>query len=408
MKKTKVLLPLAVLGACAVAAVWLLATKEEVPTRRAEPLVPLVRVARVAREDVVLQVSSEGSVRPRTQGDLVLEVAGRVVSASASWVDGGFFAAGDVLLEIDPTDHELALARAGADVARAELALAREEEEAKVALREWASLGEGRGEPPPLVARVPQLAEARAIVAAAQAARKQAEIDLERTRLRAPYAGRVRRKHIDVGQYVSRGAAAASIYSVDEAEVRLPVPASELAYVDIPLGYRGEGEGVEAALPAVTLRADFAGKEHSWRGRIARTEGEIDPESRRVYAVARIEDPYARGGDPPRPPLAAGLFVRAEIEGRRLEEVVILPRHALRGEARVLVVEEGSAGSHRLRFRDVDVLRRESARAIIGAGLAEGEIVCVSPLDVVVEGMKVRIEGDKEPAGGAQSEGTEP
>jgi hypothetical protein len=143
--------------------------------------------------------------------------------------------------------------------------------------------------------------------------------DLERAEIVAPYAGRVRGKDVDVGQFVTVGASVATIYAVDLAEVRLPLPDEELAFLDLPLSYRGS---TNQPTPRVTLRATFAGETHEWEGRVVRTESEIDPVSRMVHVVAEVADPYAPGPNPNRPPLAVGMYVEAEIEGRTVSDVV--------------------------------------------------------------------------------------
>ena len=176
-----------------------------------------------------------------------------------------------------------------------------------------------------------------------------------------------------------------------------PLPDSDLAYLDLPLVYRGQSSKKG---PRVTLRANFAGKAHEWEGRIVRTEGEIDSMSRMVHAVAQVTDPYGRGKDPDRPPLAAGLFVEAEIQGRKVENVILLPRAALRENDRVLVVDS----EERLRFREVDLLRVTREEVVVQGGLKAGERVCLSPLEAVTDGMKVRTERDDgESVAGGQS-----
>ena len=160
---------------------------------------------------------------------------------------------------------------------------------------------------------------------------------------------------------------------------------NQLAFVDLPMIYRGDHD--RDSCPAVTLRASFAGYPFEWQGRVVRTEGEIDAKSRMVTAVASIEDPYGQGADRTRPPLAVGLFVEAEIQGRRVGDASVLPRTALRGTDHVLVLDADS----RLRLRKVDVLRVEREQVVIGAGLAPGERVCVSPLPGAVDGMQVRV-----------------
>lgn len=377
-------------GAGAGAAALLLNPEEAI---QRPPVVrpPVVRVHRVALGEHRFVVRTHGTVVPRTQTQLVPQVAGTVVAVSPALASGGFFEKNEVLIKLDDRDYRLALTRAEAEVSSARAALALEQAEAEAAIREWKRLG--RGEPPPLAKREPQLAAAKARLAAALAARERARLDLERTELPAPYAGRVRSKNVDVGQFVSPGAPVATIYAIDSAEVRLPVPDDQLAYVDLPLDHRGNERRDPG--PEVVLHARFAGREHRWRARIVRVEGEIDPRTRVVHAIARVDDPYGRGEDPQRPPLAVGMFVRAEILGRVVHDVAVLPRHAIREDRRVLVVARDRSATegtdvYRLSVRPVRILRRGYEQVVVGEGLGEGELVCLSPLDVVTDGMRVQ------------------
>jgi multidrug efflux system membrane fusion protein len=379
----KVLLPLIVLATGALAAKLLIDSRAEPETRIPVVLPPLVNVLPVALEDVELTVTSQGTVSPRTEGVLVPEVSGRVTEISPSLISGGFFEAGELLLRIDSDDYKQALVQTKASVTQAELRLALEEAEAEVALEEWEQLGDEDASP--LTLRVPQVADAKAAVAAAKATVERAERDLRRTEVRAPYAGRVRNKSVDLGQFVVRGNPVATIYAVDYAEVRLPLPDDQLAFIDLPLDYRG-GRSARSRL-RVILRADFAGQVHEWDGTIVRTEGEIDPRSRMVHAVAQVKDPYGSAGRGDRPPLAAGLFVEAEILGRRAEGIAIIPRSALRERNQVLIVDD----DERLRFREVQVLRNKHNQVYLSSGLAEGERVVVTPLASVSDGMRVRV-----------------
>ena len=394
----KALLPLLVLGVALAAAFVMWANRPPVETLTPVVTPPAVRVQTVAFESVDLTVSSQGTVQPRTASQLVPEIAGTVLEVSPAFAVGGFFEEGDVLLEIDPYDYQQALIAARSQLAQAQLRLAQEEAEAEVARREWEEIGQGNATP--LTLRQPQVEDARAAVASAEAAIDRARRDLERAQVRAPYAGRVQTKDVDVGQFVNRGTAVGRIYAVDSAEVRLPLPDDELAYVDVPMSYRG---AQQQAGPAVTLSADFAGRRYSWRGRIVRTEGEIDPVSRMVHVVAEVDDPYAPGSDPTRPPLAVGMFVEAEITGRRVDDVVVLPWAALNGRDQVLIVDDDG----RLRYRQVDILRSTTDHVLVQGGLAPGERVSISALDAVIEGMAVQVAG-AEPATMARAGGGSP
>ena len=378
----RILLPLIVIAVGAYSAFTMIQNRPAPVTQQVEIPPPSVRVISVQPENIRLKVRAEGTVAPRTETELVPEVSGRVMMVSESLAAGGFFEEGEVLLEIDQREYELAVVRARAAIAQAELRLATEEEEAAVARKEWESLGQG--EPRPLVVRAPQIAEAKAMLASAEAAYEKVEYDLERTVVKAPFAGRVREKRVDVGQFVSRGTSVARLYSVDYAEVRLPIPDSDLEFVNLPLAYRGQRESARG--PSVALMANFAGRRHRWQGRIVRTEGEIDPRTRMIQAIARVADPYGRAR-PGRPPLAVGMFVEAEIYGKSASNVFVLPRVVLRGADQVLVVDK----EDRLRFRSVDILRTESDQVIIRSGLEAGERVANSVVEAAVDGMKVRV-----------------
>jgi RND family efflux transporter MFP subunit len=357
------------------------------PAAKVRP--PLVRVQTVKTETIVLVVRARGLVEPRTQSDLLAEVKGRVMRVSPALAVGGFFDAGDVLLEIDDRDYKSARKRALATQIRAgsEARLAASNLDrlrtlagSRVTSRAALDEGEGRAE------------IARAAVLEGEAALEDADRNLERTLLRAPYDGRVAEKSVDVGQIVGPGKRVARLHAVDFAEVRLPISDSDLAYLDLSLGARS----IETERPetGVILRALFAGEERRWRARIVRVEGQLDPRTRMLHLVARVDDPYARRS-PGEFPLAMGLFVDAEIEGRTLEDVQRIPRVALRSDDEILVVDR----SGRLRTRAIDVIRIDGASVIVraGSGVGDGEFVCVSDQRSLVDGMTVRTHLEESP-----------
>jgi RND family efflux transporter MFP subunit len=382
----RIILPILVLAGAGYATVTMIRNRPAPETRAADIPLPLVETIEAEFSNVTLSVFAEGTVAPRTVSELTPEVSGRVIEVAESLVVGGFFEEGEVLLRLDSREYELAVIRAQAAIAQSKLRLETERQEAAVAMEEWELLGTGR--PTPLAIREPQIAEAQAALASAEATLQQAEYDLERTVVGAPFAGRVRQERVDVGQFVARGNSVATLYAVDAAEVRLPIPDSELAFLNLPLAYRGDGVAIGSVRgPRVILRSEFAGRRHEWRGRVVRTEGEIDPRTRMVHAIARVEDPYARGDSPNRPPLAVGMFVEAEIIGRSSGRVMVLPRTVLRGADRVLIVDD----TDHVRFRQVELFRQERDRILVQSGIEEGDRIIVSPLENAVDGMQVEV-----------------
>jgi RND family efflux transporter MFP subunit len=376
------ILVLSILGTAA-----LIASKSSVETETAKAPPPLIRAIDVRTETLELTVPAQGTVAPRTESNLIAQVSGQIVEVSPKFANGGFFEKGDLLARIDPRDYELGLATANVEVAQTQFRFSQEQEESEVAQAEWARVGQGS--PSDLVLRKPQLAQARASLDAARARYQMAKLHLERTEIRAPFAGRVRSKAVDVGQVVNPNTPLGRIYAIDYAEIRLPIPDPELQYLNLSL-YRTDQPEITDG-PRVDLHADFAGNHYTWEGRVVRVEGEIDPQTRMINLVARVDDPYGVPEDASRPPLAVGLYVEADIGGKTVNNAIVLPRSALRGLKRVLVVDD-----ERLYFREVKVLRADRESVIITSGLKAGERVCISPLDTVVDGMRVRSSAEVE------------
>ena len=331
----KLLVPALVLVLSGIGAFILVATAPSVENVIPDRAITAVRIRDAEPQDVRLRVRTQGTVAPRTESAVLPEVSGRVVWVSPVLVSGGFFEDGEPLLRIEQRSYQMAVARAKAAVSRArsEVKYASDElvRQKGLSARNVASPAQLSG-----AERGDQVAKAD--LTDAKVGLEQAEWDLERTEVRAPYRGRVREERVDVGQVVGPGGSVATIYAIDYAEIRLPVADHQLAYLSLPR--HPVAEAADAELPIVHLRARFAGKEHTWQGTVVRTEGEIDPKSRMVHVVARVEDPYAVApGNENKPPLAVGLFVQAEIEGAIAENVIIVPRYAMRDENHILVVD---------------------------------------------------------------------
>jgi len=370
------LVTVAIVAGGAAAFLIITANKPELKRTQPAPPVPMVRVMTVETADLSMPIIGEGTVQPLREIDLVPQVGGKIVEISPSLVDGGRFSEGDLLLRIESEDYELAVTLAAARVKDAESALAFTEEEAAAALEEWRLL-ERENEPPPLVAKIPQLAAARARLAAENADLKKARLNLARTEIRAPFNGRVSSENIGLGQYVSTGKTLATIFFTDAAEIVVPLEDSTLFWFHVPGFTPGDGPGAPAR-----ITARMAGRDLTWIGRVVRAEGKMDPRTRLINVVIRVNNPYQR-----KPPLAAGLFVTVDIEGQRLTDAVVIPSAALRENRMVWVVGDDGV----LSFRPVDIARVTPNQAIIKGGLQSGEKVVTSPLRSVTDGMNVRV-----------------
>lgn len=373
----RALLPVAVLVAGSALA-YLIATNK--PVIEAEPyqrIPPIVRVIKVHSGSEYLSVSSQGTVAPGTQSELIPEVSGRVTWVSPALVAGGSFATGDPLLRIDDADYRN-------QHSRSEAALRRAEVEQQHALAELARL---RSLQKRSLASEQQVDDAQRVARVAEANLKdaaasldQARRDLARTELTAPFTGLVREEQVDLGQFVTRGQRIATIYATDFVEVRLPISAHQLGFLGLPINTRGAI--ADDLAPPVTISAEFGDSQLFWDAKLVRLEAVIDERSRMLYGVARLE----LEDDPTSPMLPVGLFVQADIRGSLVEDVFRLPRSALRDDNQVLVVDS----ENRLNFRQISPLRLEHDDVLVRAGLTDGELVSVSPLQTVVDGMHVK------------------
>lgn len=380
----QILFPI-VIVALAALITWKIIDSKELPEAIVhEKTAPAVQVFRAEAHPVQLTVKALGTVKPRTESRLVSEVAGRIEQLSPALASGGFFSEGEILLTIEGVDYVAVVGEATANVARAEAALAREEADAQVAQQDWDTIGRGR-QATPLVLHIPQLKEARANLASAEARLEMAQRDVERTKIRAPYDGRVRSRLVDRGEFVSRGSVLAEVFAVDYAEIRLPIADNQLPLLELDI--RGEFTSSNAG-PEVSFSAEFAGELRTWSGRIERIEGAIDARTRSVILVARVDDPYGRRAEGTGPPLPAGLFVKAIINGRTLDEALTIPRSALRSGGTVFVLN----AEDELEIRKIKKLPTSSEEVIVSSGLAPGERVIISPLELPIEGMAMRVQ----------------
>ncbi|MCP4903329.1 MAG: efflux RND transporter periplasmic adaptor subunit [bacterium] len=393
-RNLKLILPIAVVFV-GIAAVFLLASSRKAPVRSEQiHLGPLVEVMSTVESDFHVIISGHGEVVAKVAVNLIPQVAGKVVATHPGLVAGGFFEAGETLIEIDARDYEFAVDRAQAAVARTQVTLEREQAEAEVARQEWDALNPGQEPSSGLVVREPQVRQSQAELEAARADLRVAQLNLERTQASLPFDGVVVSKHVDIGQFVGIGNTLATVYGTKTVEVRVPLEDRELEWFSIPRNGRSESG------PAVTVFADFAGKRHIWEGRVARLEAEIDSNSRMVPVVVEVANPFSRTKG--RPPLMPGTFVEVEISGRTLNNVIPVPRHAIREGNTVWVLDDGV-----LEVRSVQLARTDREQALVQDGLAPGDQVVVSTLDAFTDGMTARtVETDSATASTTQEGGS--
>jgi RND family efflux transporter MFP subunit len=370
--KVKRIILIVSIFAAAVGTAFLLGkTKPPPETKTPEDVNLLVEVMDLEQTTVNFTVTSQGTVRPRTETVLSAEVAGSIVSVSPNFVAGGVFARDEVLMRIDPVNYEVALKQAEALVEQRQI-----EFDGAEKLRSQGYRAES------------EYASAAAALASANAELVRAQRNLERTYIRLPYDGMVRAKEADLGQYVNVGSRLGVTFATDFAEVRLPLTESDLAFVDLP--QPGQMLGPDDG-PGATLTARHRGLTGEWPARITRTEGVVDERNRVSYAIARIDDPYAlRRGNDAGLPLPIGTFVGALVEGTTVDGIIRVPREALRGNSQLMFIDD----EKRLRIRQVEILRADAEYAYLSGGAEAGERIILTAIESPVNGMRLRTSDD--------------
>lgn len=378
----KYVLPL-VLLIVAIGATGLLIANRPTPEREPQARPPLlVNVIKAERQPVVFTIESQGEVLLRTETVLVTEVSAQILEVSPLFVAGGTFRKGELLLRIDPRNYETQVRRSEANVARAQTQIATENALAGYALDDWKRLRDLRATDKAasdLALRKPQLAAAMAELESAEADLKKAQDDLSRTTIRAPYAGMIRNKRADTGQFVNTGTPVAEIFATDHAEVRLLLTAADLAWLYLP------APGDQNVGTPVSLVASIGDQKLSWSAALVRSEGIFDARTRVLYGVARVDDPYAL--DSEAESLRVGTFVSATITGRDAGLLYRVPLTALFGQSRLWLIDK----EEKLESVEVNIVRRQGDHLYIDRGLRDGDRICTTRIASAVDGMIVRV-----------------
>ena len=356
-------------------AIFMIKNKSMAVSENVEASIPYVKTMMLLPQTVNASIASQGVISPESALTLLSELNSKVDWISPSMETGSSFSKGDTLLILDKRDYELALITAESNVLNAEVNLEREKAESDLASKEWKRVGAGAGSD--LALRKPQLAQAKATLAAAQATLERAQRNLKRTVFIAPFDGRVRTKNVDPGATIFPGTALGNIYATESFEVRLPIADQDVPFTGLDFNGRQIPEDKQ-------LDVKFSLGNSNLKGKVVRAEAEVDPMTRMLSIVARIDNTPSISSSNP---IAVGQFVQATIYGIEIPEIVVLPRTAVRDEG-VWIVDTSMI----LYNRPVDVLRYENEFALIGEGIETGDRLLTSRLSSLVNGLKVTFE----------------
>ena len=351
---------------------------------------PLVKVQRINVSDIPIVVHGYGTSQPKAQIDIIPEVAGKVIYVHPELKVGGFIKAGDTILNIDPRDYELALSQAQSAVENAKEQLEKEQAEAMVAKKEWMQM-HGNTEPDStLVLREPQIRKAQSALSSAQAQLATAQLRLDRTTISLDFDILVTSENVDIQQYVVTGQSLAKVYGTKAMEIVVPLEDQELAWFNAFEYSQLTSENQKLTeLPEVTVKANFAGTEQTWKGKVVRTTGQVDRTSRMVSVIVEVENPFEVPEG--KAPLLPGIFAEVLIHGKTLNNALAIPREAVHEGNIIWIVNSGE-----INIKTLDIVRKDRQYVYAISETGSQLDVVTSSLDAVTNGMKVRIDNSSE------------
>ncbi len=385
-------LPLVIIAIFIALSVLLLNNKKRPEQQKAQVRTPVLEVIRIEKQDVQLSVDSYGVVEPKYKAEVVSEVIGSVNYISPDFAVGKFVRKGDLLARLDDSDYHADLAQAEASLAQAQAKLKEEIARGKVAKKTLRDVSANKKTA--LGLREPQRKQEEANVKFAKAGVERAKRNLAKTEIRAPFDALVKMKNINMGSYLTQGKLIGELYGTETAEIRLPITPNSFSYLDLNrLDSR-----------KLNIEAQYGDTQiNHWAAKLVRNEGIIDKDNRMIYLIAEVDDPYnlksplgkssiksisSLSTSSPSlslPVLQFGTFVTTTIQGKKVKDVIKLPRHVVRSE-QVIVVDS----QNKTQTRQVNVVRSDNENAYVIGGLEDGEFVSLIRADSLIDGTEVK------------------
>ncbi|KJF90494.1 efflux RND transporter periplasmic adaptor subunit [Photobacterium leiognathi] len=386
------ILPLVIIAIFIALSVLLLNNKKRPEQQKAQVRMPVLEVIRIEKQDVQLSVDSYGVVEPKYKAEVVSEVIGSVNYISPDFAVGKFVSKGDLLARLDDSDYHADLAQAEASLAQAQAKLKEEIARGKVAKKTLRDVSPNKKTA--LGLREPQRKQEEANVKFAKAGVDRAKRNLAKTEIRAPFDALVKMKNINMGSYLTQGKLIGELYGTETAEIRLPITPNSFSYLDLNR-LDSRKLNIEAQYGDIQI--------NHWAAKLVRNEGIIDKDNRMIYLIAEVDDPYNLKSplDKPSiksisslstsspsltlPVLQFGTFVTTTIQGKKVKDVIKLPRHVVRSE-QVIVVDS----QNKTQTRQVNVVRSDNENAYVIGGLEDGEFVSLIRSDSLIDGTEVK------------------
>ncbi len=395
----RLLLPIIVVVVGAAIAVWMMQSGPEAKPRAKVRNAVMVDVRPVEFGPQTTTISVMGTVKPQHEVALKPQVSGEIIKISDNLIPGGRFAQNEELLIIDPSDYELAVKQIASEVARAEADMQLELGRQRVAKKEYELLGETvSSEEHALMLRVPQLESSRAVLEGTKARLEQAQLNLNRATVKAPFNAVVMSREINRGTRVTPSTTLATLVGSDSYWIEAPIPASQLKWIST--GQQGDASGSSVRI----YDTSAWGPDSSRSGQLIGLTAMVEENGRMAKLLAEVSDPLAlKSATAKQPKLLLGSYVRVDIEGKILPQVATVERDLVHDGDQLWIMDEDG----RLDIRSVEIAFRGQDHVLVSDGIHAGERLITTNLPSPVQGMTLRLKGDV-PTNPTDTEKTKP
>lgn len=369
MKKyIKVIFPIAIIFISIIAYIFITKNPPKAKKRPTSKISSLpVEIKQIKSEKFNIHVNSYGLARAQTQTDILSQVSGKVTYINENFRDGGYFKKGELLLKIEDIDYLANIEIARATQALAHQELLEEQAQAKQALEDWNRFNK-KEKPSDLVLRVPQLKYAKANLAAAQAQVTKAQVELKRTKIIAPYDGKVVQKDVSISQVVSSSTQLGTIYAHNSIEVNLPIKNSDMVFLRDKLSKKEE----------IKVLFTSSLSNNTYEGKIVSTQSSIDTNTKQVYLLAKITNKADE--------IKIGEYLKANIHAKEIQNAILITNKSIHQSEYVYIEKD----SHIFR-REIEIYWNNDENTLIKTGLNPLENLVITPLGATSSGTKVKV-----------------
>ena len=366
---TSFIIPVLIILAGVCALVFFSSFKEDPPKKPHEAKIKIAAAEKVSLKDIQSQVVAYGRLKSSQPVVMTSEVNGILEKGSLDFRPGQTFKKGDLIIKVDDRQMRFDIKSRKSDLLNA---LASVLPEIRVDFPEHYKKWEDYFNKVSFDRNIPDLP-----IAANQKIKlylsrfnvykiyfniKNLEIKLDKHSFYASFDGSVISTDLRIGSSVRPGTRLGNIINLESLEMEVPVPAEDISWID-----RNK--------PVVLTSSEIAGQ---WTGRIKRIGKTIDTKTQTAYVYIGVQERDEK--------LINGVFMKAEMPGRIIENAFTVPRKAVYKDTYVYVIADGVFD-----YRKVDVVRRELDCVIVKDGVKEGEMMVTEMLQGVASGMAAQI-----------------